>query len=199
MSDGRRCSFRITSLLLPNGRKISRPRQRSGPVIEPFAGLGHLVRLPGGQQTLGRPALDRVLHRMRNRSAKRRCSSGPTNRHVGHFSGCRTNRRVWDRPDLTIVLILCRGGGFVSEKKPPHVAGFVPAHASPADSRPPAPGSRGRTSIASSCRPIGAICSSEVARRRHGRNWSRLGRCREPRSGTDRRPEQRDRYFGVYA
>jgi hypothetical protein len=34
----------------------------------------------------------------------------------GHSSGCRTNRRVWDRPDLTVVLILWRGGGFVSKK-----------------------------------------------------------------------------------
>ena len=82
-------------------------------------------------------------------------------------------------------------------KEPAHVAGCVRAHTSPSDSRLPAPRSRLRTPTASSCRPIGAICSSEVARRRHGRKWSRLGRSRQPRSGTDRRPEQRDRYFGV--
>ena len=59
--------------------------------------------------------------------------------------------------------------------------------------------SRGRSSIRSSFRPIGAICSSEVARQRHGRNGSRLRRCRQPRSGTDRRPEQRDGDSGFYA
>jgi hypothetical protein len=64
---------------------------------------------------------------------------------------------------------------------------------------PTAVHSRGRTSTASSCRPMDAFCSAEVARGPHGRNWSRLDRSREPRSGTDRRPEQRDRYFGVSA
>ena len=44
---------------------------------------------------------------------------------------------------------------------------------------------------------MGAICSSEVARRPHGRNWSRLGRWRQPRSGMDRRPEQKVRFFGL--
>jgi hypothetical protein len=52
-------------------------------------------------------------------------------------------------------------------------------------SGPPAVHSRGRGSIASSCRPIGAICSSEVALQRGGRNWARLRRCRQPRSGTN--------------
>jgi hypothetical protein len=71
------------------------------------------------------------------------------------------------------------------EGMPARGAGFVRAQATPSDSRPPAPRSRGRTSSASSCRPMGAFCSSAVARRPHRRKCSRLGRSRQPRSDAD--------------
>jgi hypothetical protein len=126
----------------------------------------------------------------------RQPSFGPANRHVRPlfrlphkptsvgspgFDGCADSlTRRWVR----------------FEEKPAHVAGFVPAHATPSDSRPPAPRCRGRTSTASSCRPTGAICSSEVARRRDGRNGvPRFRHRRKPGPDADRRPEQRLSYL----
>ena len=108
----------------------------------------------------------------------------------GHYSDGGTNRGVWDRRDLTIMLARLTRSGFVSQTS--FVANEVakPLQRSPVASFVATFGNV-CTSIASSCRPIRAICSSEVWRGGvTGGMGSRLGRCREPRSGADRRPEQ---------
>ena len=106
----------------PDSRSRSKARRKASKKWPVLAGFGRIFRwspLP--------------IHRARRRRSLERkslicqglCRFNPiASNHppaprigmCGHFSGCRTNRRVWDRPDLTTVLILWPGGGFVSKK-----------------------------------------------------------------------------------
>ena len=90
-------------------------------------------------------------------------SSGPANRHVRPLFRLPHKPTSVESPGFGDCADSLARRRVRFEKKLAHVAGFVPAHAASSDSRPPAPRSRGRTSTASSCRPICAICSSEVA------------------------------------